>query len=592
MKSKTSSCKKTALRKDFGRFWPVWVGYILCLIVIQAVQSNSDLEYWYAANMAECIGVMGVVNCGYAVIVAGMLFGDLFNTRMCNGLHSLPLKREQWFSVHVKAGFLFSLIPTALMVPLSEAIIFLYSEMLKGWQIPLLWFAAANIQYIFFFGLAVFCVMCAGSRFAALVVYGILNFFSILVYLLVDQLYTPLLFGVVTMSGIFELLCPVYKILETRFINTERLKNSGTYIDEFGIEQQKIIGSFEIRPENWIYILVLAAIGIALLLMARKMYQKRKLECAGDFLAVRWLEPVFQVVFTVLCAAGFHGMFLLFFGLIVGWFAGRMFLERSTRVFRLKNFAGFALVAAVMAGSLYVTALDPMDIEDWVPEAEDLQGATLQMNYRAGYNTEDPEEIEKLIRLHELALEQKVTVHPDYTDDMYNPYDADPEAAHISLRYTLDNGWLAQRNYYVLADGEGGEIIREFCSRVDVVIARQEVQDADDLRHELKDVQVVTVNSKKVPAEFITDEFRAALADAIIADCEAGNMVQSGVFHTTPIIEMEHSDGSLYELSLDLHGTDFWSYLYIYADCENVLNVLEPTGVIDQIRQEHEDYYG
>ena len=85
MKSETSSCKKTALRKDFGRFWPVWVGYTLFLGLLQIVQSNDDLRYWYAANQGECISVMGVVNGIVALVVAQRLFGDLFNTRMCNG---------------------------------------------------------------------------------------------------------------------------------------------------------------------------------------------------------------------------------------------------------------------------------------------------------------------------------------------------------------------------------------------------------------------------------------------------------------------------------------------------------------------------
>ena len=117
MKYGTSSCKRRALAKDMGRFWPVWVGYCLCLIFIQILQSSDDLSYWYANNIAGTLPVMGFLNLVYGWVAAQMLFGDLFNARMCNGLHALPLKREHWFSAHIRAGLMFSLIP--LLFPYS-----------------------------------------------------------------------------------------------------------------------------------------------------------------------------------------------------------------------------------------------------------------------------------------------------------------------------------------------------------------------------------------------------------------------------------------------------------------------------------------
>lgn len=602
MKSRTSSCKKAALRKDLSRFWPVWAGYILCLIILQVVQSNSDLSYWYAANMADCISVMGVVNCGYALVVAEMLFGDLFNTRMCNGLHTLPLRREHWFGVHLKAGFLFSLLPTALTALFSEWIIARYSVMVNGWQIPLYWFAASNIQYVFFFGLAVFCAMCVGSRFAMVVVYGILNAFSLLIYLLVDRLYTPLLYGVVTQAKPFTLLCPMYQIAGTRFLKSERVKTGNTYLDQFGVEQQEYIGTFTFQSQGWVYIAILALIGIALLLTARQMYKKRHLECAGDFIAVRWLEPVFQVVFSILCASGFYAVFLLFFGLnsdftyvlvaiglTVGWFAGRMFLERSTRVFRFKNFAGFALLAALLAGSLYMTKLDPLGIETWVPEAEKVAKAQLYVS-NASFSTEDPEEIRDLLRLHEVALEQRVTVHDDYSSDYYNPDDEDPEAAYINLSYWMENGWYAQRRYYVLVDSEGGDITREYGSRMEAIFTRSDIRDADDLRYFLKDSNIA-LNSRALPEEAVTEEFLRALAEAIAADCESGAMIQSGVFHPVPFQEATDDRDARDRLYLDINNgeTNFYTFLYIYTDCENILSVLDSTGIVETVLAE---YYG
>jgi len=43
----------------------------------------------------------------------------------------------------------------------------------------------------------------------------------------------------------------------------------------------------------------------------------------------------------------------------------------------------------------------------------------------------------------------------------------------------------------------------------------------------------------------------------------------------------------LYYLTLDIHGTEFWGSLYIYADCENTLSILEPTGVLEAVRLDY-----
>ena len=605
MKSRTSSCKAAAFRKDITRFWPVWVGYLLCLVIVQVLQSNDDLDYWYAANMGEGIALMGVVNLGYGLVAAMMLFSDLFTNRMCNGIHSLPLKREQWFSAHVGAALLFSLVPTALMAAFSEVIIVLYSKMVAGWTVPLYWFAASNLQFLFFFGLAVFCAMCAGSRFGMTVVYGIANFFSILIYLLVDQLYTPLLKGVTTMSGPFEMLCPVWQMVNKRCIDFDRVETGKTFLVN-GIEQREYIGQLTVVKEGWIYIGIVAAIGVLLLLLARNIYKKRDLECAGDFLAVRWLNAPFQVVFTVLCAAAFQGVFLIFFGygdqsayvlpvigLLVGWFGGRMLLERSTQVFRVKNLVGFGLITAVLAASLYVTWLDPLGVETWIPETGEVKSATLRMNYRNGFTTEEPVEIADLTRLHALALEQDLEPHRDYSDAYYSPYSQEPDCAQIILQYTDHNGWLSQRNYYILATGESGDLMRRYTSRLDVLFPDEKVKDAADLRHALRDAEVVRVNGiHSIPEEYLTGEFYHALADAIAADAEAGNLVQSGVFHPEPVVETEDPNYTQYYLTLDIHGVDFWGSLYIFADCENIMAVLEPTGVLDAARQEFANIYG
>jgi hypothetical protein len=47
----------------------------------------------------------------YALVCALTLFGDLFNSRMCNAIHALPLRRESWFCTHALTGLCFSVVP-------------------------------------------------------------------------------------------------------------------------------------------------------------------------------------------------------------------------------------------------------------------------------------------------------------------------------------------------------------------------------------------------------------------------------------------------------------------------------------------------
>ena len=64
------------------------------------------------------------------------------------------------------------------------------------WVVGLLWLAATALMYIAFFGIAVFCMYCAGKRFAAVAVYGLVNFLAVLILWFFEGFYLPLLYGV------------------------------------------------------------------------------------------------------------------------------------------------------------------------------------------------------------------------------------------------------------------------------------------------------------------------------------------------------------------------------------------------------------
>lgn len=178
MKSKTSFFNKTVFKKNLTRFAPVMAVYTLCLILgmMMLYQINEEMgrTFWFASRIAGNLQLMGLVNLLFAPLVAMLLFGDLYNSRMCNALHAMPMRRETLFLTNVVSGLLFSMIPTAVMallsVPLLNATI-----VENAWQIALLWYVGTNLQFITFFGVAILSVFCTGNRFAMAVVYAVLN---------------------------------------------------------------------------------------------------------------------------------------------------------------------------------------------------------------------------------------------------------------------------------------------------------------------------------------------------------------------------------------------------------------------------------
>ena len=198
MQSKKSCFNRAAFTKNLTRFAPVPALYtlLLLLMILMAWKQAGDIypEYYFLYQSDEIFSWTAVFNLGYACLMAQLLFGDLYNTRMCNALHALPLRRETWFVTNVASGLLYSLIPTAIaalvLTPMLMSTIFV-----GAWKIALWYFLAANVEFICLFGIAVFCAMVVGSRFTMVAAYGLVNFGSGMLYWLVNTVYTPMLYG-------------------------------------------------------------------------------------------------------------------------------------------------------------------------------------------------------------------------------------------------------------------------------------------------------------------------------------------------------------------------------------------------------------
>lgn len=604
MPSKTSFFNKTTFRKDLTRFFPLWGLYALCLLLGLVMLVDEEQKYWIANNFAKLPTSMAPINLVYALVAAAVLFGDLYNTRMCYGLHALPMSRGSWFASHVLSGILFSLVPTAVMAVVALPML-AGTPVTNAWQLSLYWFAITNLQYLFFFGLAVLCALCAGNWLGLAALYGLVNFGAFIITALVEAFYTPLLPGVVTPSDLTYFFFPMLNLVLHDLIVMNRVST----LDEKGIEH--LSGSFTLGS-TWGYLLALAVIGLVLLAAAYLLYRRRKLESAGDFLAVPKLAPVLAVAMALTGTAAVRivlestgigysmekAMTLLFAfaGLAVGWFAAQMLLRRSTQVFQLRQWAGLGILTLGIAVSLGLTKLDVLGISDWVPQPEDVKSVTY--NFNVGDTLDDEAGIADMIQLHNLCLEEKLTdeqvqekyrvFHEEHPDEPY-PYDYQS----VFFTYHLKNGRTVQRRYYLRTDGEGEELLRHYSGTLGAIFGMyremSDVKTPEDLMGYVGKPMEISVGSFAVEDEYLTAETVRNLFEAIIADAEAGNMSQIYYYHPEKEFTNRYDETiTINSFSLSVRLSEkFYFYTDIFFDCQNLLNWMESVGITEQMLMDH-----
>ena len=585
MKSRTSFFNKTVFLKNLTRFAPCWglytVGALMGLILL-----ISDGSTWMADNLLGSINVLSVITPIYALICAQLLFGDLYNSRMCNALHALPLRRETWFFTNSLSGFVFHLIPTAILTVLVSPILAIYCPDNSFPAAPI-FLLGTNLQFCLFFGLAVFCAFCVGSRFAQALLYAIVNFGAIILSWLIDTIFVPMYYGIRINTEPFRLFSPIAQMIESNFAHASRVYET---LDR---NYNDIIGFVYHTDEGTVYYFIVAAIGIGLLFAAMELYKRRKLECAGDFLAIRGLEPVFLVVYSVILGAVFHfcvneivgldTFLFLFIGLAVGWFTGKMLLERTPRVFRKKNILRGGILLGVCALTIVAALMDPFGIEDWIPRTEKVKSVSIaDGSYRYPQNEltlEDPGDIARIIAIHEAALEEHRNDYPKgdafaqaykeliTTTTVYIPEDLE-HYDYFTLTYKLTSGRTVKRYYRIWLGGEDGQYLKSLFSSPEAVFGHEE-----DLSRILENNSRLTVMDYWDGRETIirSQSDISGLYQAILADCRAGSMAQSWTFH-------------------QYHDNTYWicfedgREIMVFSNCEHTLNWLRSYGLnVDEV---------
>lgn len=478
MKLKTSFFKPVTLKKDILRFAPIWALYLIgMLLILMETGSYNDYDNYGKLVIPGLITAFGIVNLCYAALCANLLFGDLYNTKLCYSLHAMPYRRESWLCTHLLSGLLFSLVPNLI------ACAYMMWRLDAYWFLALYWYLAATLQFLFFYGIAAVSAMLTGNRFAMLLVYAGFNFVAMLLYATIDVVYLPILTGVVADLEAFTQFSPVVQLFRYDFFTFTRINvfESDIY------SGSKYFYRFDGLASGWGYTAILGCVGLAAMGIALWLYRIRQLESAGDFVAFPKLKGIACVIMTLcvsLCFALVGQAFdsytvWLFVGLIIGFFGSLMLLERRLKVFRKKTFLGFVAMVLGVSLSLLAIHCDWLGIESWTPRADRVASVTVSNRNRYEYyyyydylgnlevTLEDPADIERIIAAHE-----------DILDRLNETIGNGGNRHRVTLTYKMKSGRTVVRSYAAPASGKNYEIVRQYLYQADSLLGFTNAKEA------------------------------------------------------------------------------------------------------------------
>lgn len=451
MKSKIS-CFDTGIAKNLlRRFWPLWAGYFLVLLLVPLVLFSrlrsfdpvNDLSPgldWALGSACEPILFLSLA---MGVLAAMAMFGFLYNSRSCGLLSSLPVTRTSLFFTAYLTGGL-SLLAADVLACGVTALLCLSGYL--SLNNVLSFFAVLIFSKTFFYSFAVFCAMLTGSLLILPCVYFVLNFAVIAAELCVRDILSKVVFGLQAYDVHLVSLCPF-------LFMAKKINPLYTYWPN------------QVQIQGLGYTAVYALVGIVFVFLAWLLFMRRHMEWAGDTVAIRILKPVFQYCMCFGCAIVFADLIysvadprlsgkgaalfllmLLLFGAFLGYFAARMLMDKTLRVFR-GNWKGLLISAVVIALLFGACEFDLFGVEKRVPEAE--QVGLVVFN---GVELKEKGNIDQVLAFHEDLI-----AHKDRHEGVKGPgveyLSANEAGTQISrnaaIAYILKNGRTIKRLYSI-----------------------------------------------------------------------------------------------------------------------------------------------
>ena len=381
MKLKKTCYDPAISRVTVKRYGLVGVLYTIGIILITVGFINPVYYGEALSDVQNLCNTMPFINLVYAALLTQLLLGDLYNPRLSHGLRSFPITQGGWFGTQVILGIV-SVLPGILISGIILA------AMLTAYRIYILVFLGyAFLSFLFFYGAALLCAVCAGNRLGMVLLYCVVNFIGLFYGWAVIRVFCPLIYGIY-LPNFSVTFVPVAQMYDQRpfdFTYQQNLAVSAAGGDEAlraSYFSSANLQSVQLTGGVWV-ILGFAALGCVLIAIAMVLLRRRKEEHTGDLLAFKQLNAVMLVICSICTGLLLHMIAysfdlelelpMLFLGLVLGYYAALMLIKRQTNVFNRKTFLPLVGIMGITLALLTATGLDLFGIASRVPQAEQVE---------------------------------------------------------------------------------------------------------------------------------------------------------------------------------------------------------------------------
>lgn len=469
MTSKISCFDRAVFRRALKKTAPVWILYtlyelLLPLRLFSFCRGVSSCTDDFLVQIEKTILGYARINASLLPFLLGgllawVLFFWLFRAGTAYFYAALPVRRETLFLTNYLTGLLLCAAPALLSSLLLWAVGagFGAAVFVPAMQV----FAATMLGFLLFFSFAVLVCCVVGQMAAMPIVYVILNFTFFVLETIVRHLLFTFVYGMPysqssTMQSFALHATPVLGLLQGGFRVATDLAHTTMYD---GLKPME----YAPRLEGWDYLGALAALGLVFALCAFLLLKHREMERSGDVIAVGWLRPVALYVFTIGCALVLGALmaelfssntsdnfwYVLLFscaGAFVGYFAGKMLLQKTIHVFR-SGWLGLGACCLALLLAFGAAEFDLFGYSRYLPERSAVQAAGLTHYQSNGlYTTQDDAFIQDVLNLHTAAVSEKskqehrrhaYQLGTDYTEQFY-------------ITYRMTDGTLTERYYSIV----------------------------------------------------------------------------------------------------------------------------------------------
>lgn len=586
MKSKISFFNAGLFRSTLRRFWPLWTihfaGWLLFLPVLTLMNNlgpNKSTDFIFAI-CESAVFASSVVAFIMAILAAMAVFSFMYSSRSTGLIASLPVRREAIFG-SAWLGGVFAVLASNLVIALLT---FLFSldatiNTALAFKAAFTWLGVYSMQFILFYGIASLTAVMTGSIAVLPILYIIFNFLAVGMETIIRLDFSCLIWGMSNSSFdcVLDFLSPLFYMVGSFVPDVEY--NTPYVADTLGslLDRECVAVTYS----HWLPTVIYCLVGLIFSAAALMIFRRRRMESAGDVVAVRCMRPVFKYGVTV-CSALCGGLllytvlfalfesrsasvFIMILSMIIfafiGYFGAKMLLEKSFHVFR-GSWVGFIVVCCLCAVFTLCCDLDVCGIGAYVPKEGSIKSITV---YQRG-PVEDPAIIENYRQLHEKIVSYKDEYeHIVYSDDTES----------IMFEYELKNGRTVSREYTLPMDDENVERYYELANTPSLLLERFSPSIPADEEHCSQAILYIGDNQiiDLTPAQAI-DFYR----NALLPDIKAGHKVISRTYDdiiATMYITFEQEiDNSRYYDSQDI-------VVEITTDCTECISWIKDNLGID-----------